>query len=131
MTPMDGDRKDDSTGFFTRHVLYPDHYAWFVLASAMDLLMTGIVLYRGGAEMNRLAEFVILHFGRGGIVAFKFALVAVILVICEIVGQRRRDLGRRLATWAGDRRDSGVPSTPAGRWVTVRRWPPARGNVRA
>ncbi len=100
MTPMTGDRQGDSTGFFTRPVLYPDRYTWFVFASAMDLLMTGIVLYRGGSEVNRLAEFVILRFGRVGVVTFKFALVAMILVICEIVGQRRRDLGRRLATWA-------------------------------
>ncbi len=100
MPPMTGDRQDESTGFFTRPVLYPDRYTWFVFASAMDLLMTGIVLCRGGSEVNRLAEFVILHFGRAGIVTFKFVLVAVILIICEIVGRRRRELGRRLATWA-------------------------------
>ncbi len=62
--------------------------------------MTGIVLYRGGWEANWLAAYIMDQLGTVGIVAFKFGLVIVVVIICEYVGRRRRDLGRRLATWA-------------------------------
>lgn len=91
---------DKPAGFFRPHVLYPDHFTWFILVSALDLELTSIVLYRGGREVNWVADYMILHWGHGGLVAFKFALVVFVIVICEWIGRRRRDLGRRLATWA-------------------------------
>ena len=97
---MADDAPDKPTGFLLRQVLYPDLYAWFVFVSALDLVLTWLVLHRGGREVNLLADFVIDRFGRGGIVTFKFGVVAFVVIACEWIGRRRRDLGRRLATWA-------------------------------
>ena len=97
---MTHDPPDKPNGFFLRQVLYPDLYAWFVFVSALDLLLTWLVLHRGGREVNWVADYVIDRFGRGGIVTFKFAVVAFVIITCEWIGSQRRDLGRRLATWA-------------------------------
>lgn len=97
---MNQDRPPKPVGIFRHQVLYPMHHTWFVFMSALDLLVTGLVLYRGGAEMNWVADYVILHHGRAGIVIFKFAIVALVLMICEWVGRRRPETGRSLATWA-------------------------------
>ncbi len=87
-------------GLFGRHVLFPDHYTWFVLASTMDLLMTWVVLHSGGYEANAIAAYVIEKFDLYGTLIFKFAMVVLVIVICEVVGQRRYATGRALATWA-------------------------------
>jgi hypothetical protein len=81
-------------------VLYENHYTWFVLVSALDVMLTWVVLHAGGREANALADAVLRNYGLGGMVAFKFALVALVIVICEVVGRRSIDTGRRLATWA-------------------------------
>jgi hypothetical protein len=83
-----------------RGVLYPNEYAWFVFMSAMDVMMTWIVLWRGGREMNQWADAVIHRWGLTGLVIFKFALVVLIIVICEAIGRRRRSAGKKLATVA-------------------------------
>lgn len=87
-------------GLFGRHVLFPDHYSWFVLASTMDLLMTWVVLHSGGIEANAIARYIIEKFDLYGTLVFKFAMVVLVVVICEVVGQRRYATGRALATWA-------------------------------
>ncbi|HEV2296038.1 MAG TPA: DUF5658 family protein [Tepidisphaeraceae bacterium] len=81
-------------------VLYENHYIWFVLVSALDVMFTWIVLHAGGREANAIAAAVLNRFGLGGMVVFKFALVILVIVLCETVGRRNRDAGRRLATWA-------------------------------
>ena len=81
-------------------VLYENHYTWFVLVSALDVMLTWVVLHAGGREANAIADAVLRNYGLGGMVAFKFALVALVIVICEVVGRRSIDAGRRLAGWA-------------------------------
>ena len=81
-------------------VLYENHYTWFILVSALDVMFTWIVLHAGGREANALAAAVLNRFGLGGMVVFKFALVIFVIVLCEIIGRRSRSAGRRLATWA-------------------------------
>ena len=99
--PGDGQLPQKGTeGLFGRHVLLPNHYAWFVLASSLDLLMTWVVLHVGGYEANELARYIIERFDLYGVLVFKFALVIVVIGICEFVGMRRHETGRRLATWA-------------------------------
>lgn len=84
---MDGKRSE---------VLFPNGYVWFVLVSALDIMLTWVVLHFGGREANALAERVIFHFGLPGLVAYKFVLVIVVVAICEFVGRRRPETARKL-----------------------------------
>lgn len=81
-------------------VLYPTHYTWLVFVSALDVMFTWIVLHFGGWEVNGLAVAVLDHYGLIGIVLFKFALITLLIVLCECIGRLRFSAGRRLATFA-------------------------------
>ena len=37
-------------------VLYENHYTWFVLVSALDIMLTWLVLHAGGREANAIAD---------------------------------------------------------------------------
>ncbi len=77
--------------------LYPTTYTWLVFMSAMDIMMTWIVLYFGGNEANPLANAILRKTGLVGIVAFKFILVTLLVFIAEYVGRRNFAKGRRFA----------------------------------
>ncbi len=83
-----------------RAARYPQAYVWFIFVSAMDLMMTWVVLYFGGREVNVLADYILDHWALPGMVVYKFALVIFVIFICEIVGQYRPRLGRRLSIFA-------------------------------
>ena len=80
--------------------LYPNRYVWFVFLSAMDVMMTFVVLWFGGREANGLADWVLQRFGIAGMTLFKFAIVVFVILLCEYVGRRNDRAGRRLAEWA-------------------------------
>jgi uncharacterized membrane protein len=83
-----------------RPVLYPDHYAWYVLVSALDIMLTVMLLVHLGArEVNMIAQRSIELFGTWGLIGLKFASVLVVIAICEYLGRRvgRQRLGGRLA----------------------------------
>jgi len=81
-------------------VLYENHYTWFVLVSALDVMLTWVVLHAGGREANMLADAVLRNYGLEGLVTFKFALVVLLIVLCEIIGRRSHVAGKRLASGA-------------------------------
>jgi len=83
-----------------RDVLFPNHYTWLVFVAALDIMLTCMILYRGGKEVNGLALWFIRHFGLPGLVGFKYAMVVVVIVLCEIAGRLHPHWGRRLATIA-------------------------------
>lgn len=77
---------------------YQTLYVWLVFLAAMDILMTLIVLFGWmGYEANPLAAAVIHQMGFGATIAFKFATILLVIVICEWVGRKRNELGRGLA----------------------------------
>ena len=78
-------------------VLFPDRYLWLVFLSALDLMLTRVILFLGGAEVNPLAERVIDLWGMPGLSMFKFLIVAFVIVACEYVGRISLKQGRRLA----------------------------------
>jgi hypothetical protein len=84
----------------TAGVLYPTQYVWFVFFSAMDVMMTWIVLWRGGREVNHWANVILQRWDLTGLVIFRFALVILIILICETIGRRHRTAGKNLATAA-------------------------------
>jgi hypothetical protein len=76
---------------------YQDLYVWLVLVSALDIMLTWVILYLGGYEVNGVAAYVIHHFGLAGVVSFKFMMVIVVVLICESLGKRSQSAGRHLA----------------------------------
>ncbi len=86
-----------------RGVLHPDLYCWFVLLSALDIMLTHTILFRFkelgmyAAELNTFADWVIERFGLWGAIGLKSASVVTVVVIIEIVGRRRPATGRTLA----------------------------------
>lgn len=81
-------------------MLYQRAYKWFVMLSALDVVLTWFILLLGGTEVNALADAVISRTGLNGILIYKFCLVIVVVLSCEVIGRRRPQLGRRLAHWS-------------------------------
>jgi hypothetical protein len=93
--------KSDSDHPLRRHVLYPNQYAWYVLVSSLDLMMTNTVMnYFGAHEVNTIADRAIAWAGFWGLIGLKFATVVLVVAICEFVGGRRPALGKKVAEWA-------------------------------
>ena len=76
---------------------YEDAYVWLIFISAMDIMLTWMVMFRGGYEANSLAAAVVQHFGLPGMVAFKMAIIIFVIVLCEFIGKRQDRAGRFLA----------------------------------
>ena len=84
-------------GIWHQDLLFPFEYLLFVAVSAMDLMLTGLILSLGGWEVNPVAQVVLLMSGEPGIVGFKFTIVVLVVVMCETVGRRHAVKGRRLS----------------------------------
>ena len=77
---------------------YPNAYTWLVLVSALDLILTSLVVYLwNGYEANPVAAAVIDAMGYVWAVVFKFAIVVFVILICEGIGRRSDRDGRALA----------------------------------
>lgn len=96
---MNGNVRSKAIALF-QATRYPQEYLWFVFISALDLMMTWVVLYFGGAEVNALADYILQRWALLGMVVFKFVLVIVVICICEVVGHYRGRAGRLLARFA-------------------------------
>jgi hypothetical protein len=82
-------------------VLYPDRYAWYVLVSSLDIMLTvKLLIYLGAREVNMIAQKSIELFGTWGLIGLKFLSVILVVIICEYIGRRNYVTGRRLATAA-------------------------------
>lgn len=78
-------------------MLFQQAYVWVIFLSALDIMLTWVILARSGVEANPVARAVINTWDLPGAIAFKFALVMLAIVICEIVGRRRPSTGWSLA----------------------------------
>src|SRR3712207_3357228 len=81
-------------------LLYQNAYVWFVFVASLDVMFTWLILGLGGEEVNRFARAVIQLGGFPAMIAFKFIIVAVVVLICEAVGRRKYEVGRRVARLA-------------------------------
>ncbi len=96
--PASRSRKRKRIGWFAiPPMLHPRCYKWFVFISASDVVLTWFILLLGGTEVNVIADAVIANAGLQGILIYKFCLVVLVVMICEIVGRRRPGVGRNLA----------------------------------
>ena len=75
----------------------PSAYLVVVLFSSLDVVFTRAVFALGGYEVNPLAREVIHTWGWMGATLFKFSLVLLAIVICEIVTRQQPRTGIRLA----------------------------------
>jgi hypothetical protein len=102
LTPAPDPRPHPTHGpIHRRHVLYPDTYAWYVLASALDVMVTvAVLVHLGAREVNTFAQWTIEEFGTWGLIGLKFISVVIVVAICEHIGRQRQRLGRTLAVAA-------------------------------
>ncbi len=77
---------------------YQNHYLWATLFAALDIMLTYVVLHHwGGYEANPIAAAVIATKPFYYATIFKFALVVLAFIICEVVGRMNDRDGRKLA----------------------------------
>lgn len=77
-------------------VLTGTRYIWIIIGATLDILFTGIILAKGGQEVNPLANTILTNYGFAGMVAFKYIVVFCILMSCEFVTRYSVRKGRRL-----------------------------------
>lgn len=97
-----GSTPDVRSAGWVKHdpVRFPDLYAWFILFSAMDVMLTWVILSVGGSEANPIASLVIDQFGLPGAIVFTFTLMLMVIVICEVLARMRPRVARGLAVVA-------------------------------
>ena len=95
------DARDQPPFLSLPQMRYQNAYVWLIFVSVLDLLLTMFVLYLwGGYEVNPIAAAVIDHMGFLWAIVFKFGLIVLVIIICEVLGRRHDPTGRRLATVA-------------------------------
>ncbi len=89
--------------FTLRHpVLYPNHSAWFVLLSSLDIMLTHTILNTFGKEfnpreLNTFADWVIKSAGLWGAIGLKTFSIVTVVIIIEVIGRRRPSWGKTMA----------------------------------
>ena len=71
--------------FFTKDLILAQEYLAFVLLNLFDLFLTGYIFKHHGMEANGIALWVLQRFGLLGFAIFKFLLVTVLVLICEVI----------------------------------------------
>ena len=93
--------KDKNIGFLDiPEMRYQNGYALFAFVSCLDIILTWVILYRGGLEVNPVARVVIEAWGLPGAIIFKVSLMLFVIVACEIVGRKSDLKGRALVITA-------------------------------
>ena len=72
----------------------------FVAVSAMDVVLTWTIPEAGGREVHPLAKLVLDCHGMHGVLAYKFAIVTLVVVLCELIGRVSHLKGRAVAWFA-------------------------------
>lgn len=80
---------------------YPGEYVWLVFVSTLDLILTMLVLFVWeGFEANPIAAGVMMTFGYQWAIVFKYAIVVLVVIFCEVIGRRDNKSGITLARGA-------------------------------
>jgi hypothetical protein len=79
-------------------LLLASESCWLVILSTLDLFMTYLLLRTGMNfyESNPVAQWWFARWNIAGMTVFKFLVVSVAIVSCEVVERRRPGLGRRV-----------------------------------
>ena len=77
---------------------YQNAYAWLVLFSSLDIMLTYVVLFHwGGFEANPVAAAIVYTRPFYYATVFKFALVTLAIILCEAIGRMNDRQGRKLS----------------------------------
>ncbi len=93
---MDATMEHRNSGGWHLPVRYPSLYLWLVFLSSLDVILTRVILFFGGIEVNPIADVIIQQFGVPGMTMFKFTIVIFVILIAEYVGSIRARLGKSL-----------------------------------
>lgn len=98
--PTDASKPAAKSSFFFGKVFFEAETALYLALSLADLLMTNYLLQQNienlqFVESNPIARWVINHWGIRGMIYFKFAMVAFVIVVTQVIA-RRRPLTARL-----------------------------------
>ncbi len=93
----DESKPKKSRSFFTSNLPLETETSRFILANALDLFMTFLLLYfsnrgwmtKNVVESNPVAQFFISRWSTAGLVFFKFGVVAFVVVIAQIVARKK------------------------------------------
>lgn len=91
-----------------RILLFETELSWFVLASALDVALTFLVLHYSNngmtrtpiIESNPIAQWFISRWGFRGMAGYKIVMTLIVVVIAEIVGRQKPTVAR-LLLWGG------------------------------
>ena len=86
--------------FLRQGAVHQDLCVWFVFLSALDVMLTWIMLHWGGSEVNALANWIIDRWDIWGLVAFKFGVVALVICMIHVIARLNKPAARHLAEWA-------------------------------
>ncbi|MEM9410912.1 MAG: DUF5658 family protein [Planctomycetota bacterium] len=91
-------KNPDELSFWSQSLPLETETCFFILANALDVVMTFLLLDRGPEfhESNFLANFILVRYGFRGMVYFKFALVAFVVVIAQIIARTQQTTARWL-----------------------------------
>jgi len=94
---QDKGRTASSISKWSLPVRHPNLYLWLIFVSALDVILTRVVLFFGGKEINPVADYVLLNWGRLGMSLFKFLIIGFVIIACEYIATRNPAVSRRLA----------------------------------
>ena len=72
-------------------------YVWLVFVSAMDLMLTWIILHKGGIEATVVPDWLTPHYARVGGVFFKFGVMPGWTLISKCTARHNLDTARKFA----------------------------------
>jgi len=88
------------TAGYLKVVRFPNLYLWLVFFASLDIIMTRLILFFSGRELNPIADLVIKSFGVPGMSVFKFGIVTFVILVCEFVARVRPKTAHMLAAFA-------------------------------
>lgn len=84
-------------GLLRGHLPLETETCFFILANALDAIMTRVLLrlpqFR---ESNEIADSILDRFGMPGMIAFKFIIVAAVVIIAQVIARRKLHVARYL-----------------------------------
>ena len=73
------------TVFFRHQLPLQSETSYFILANVLDIVFTNILLRMHAIEANPIANYVLIHWGFNGMIAFKLFLVACVCLVTQLI----------------------------------------------
>ncbi len=88
---------DSKATLFGRQLPFESETNFYILANTLDVFMTFVLLKTGGfRESNEVANRVLDMFGIRGLVFFKFAIVAFVCVLAQMIAVKQPQTAKKL-----------------------------------